>query len=165
MFYVFSFVQRNEGKQLQAGAHLLPSELDTILLRSPCSPKLRFVTVRVWSWPKLSVFRDTAPLESSSHRWYCVCPGRVCVVPLELSRSWAAHMVPGPDWLCRTPPHLAQAHHSTWPLHDASWAMLTRGPSIYNVVGRGRGQPHHRYSPHIRWWWWGFLNSQKKRGA
>ena len=137
MFYVFSFVQRNEGKQLQAGAHLLPSELDTILLRSPCSPKLWFVTVRVGSWPKLSVFRDTAPLESSSHRWYCVCPGRVCVVPLELSRSWAAHMVPGPDWLCRTPPHLAQ--HTTAPGHCMMQAgsMLTRGPSIYNVMGRG----------------------------
>ena len=47
MFYVFSFVQRNEGKQQQAAAHLLPSELDTILLRSPCSQNLRFVTVRV----------------------------------------------------------------------------------------------------------------------
>ena len=112
MFYVFSFVQRNEGKQLQAAAHLLPSELDTILLRSPCSQNLRFVTVSVESWPKLSVFRDTAPVESTSpHIHDIACVQAACVwSPLELSCSWAAHMVPGPGLVVA---HLATPGTST----------------------------------------------------
>ena len=97
MFYVFSFVQRNEGKQLQAAAHLLPSELDTILLRSPCSQNLRFVTVRVGSWPKLSVFRDTAPVESTSpHIHDIACAQTVCVVPTGALLQLGSTHGPGP---------------------------------------------------------------------
>ena len=123
MFYVFSFVQRNEGKQQLAAPHLLPSELDTILLRSPCSQNLRFVTVRVLA----KIVRVQR---------HCACGKHLTILTFMILRV-PRPRVCGPhwsspaagqhtwwlvaDWLWRTSPHLAPAQHSTWPLHDASW--------------------------------------------
>ena len=133
MFYVFSFVQRNEGKQLQAAAHLLPSELDTILLRSPCSQNLRFVTVRVLA-KIVRVQRHCAcgkQLTILTFMILRVPKQRVCgphwSSPAAGQHTWSLV----PDWLWRTSPHLAPAQHqlSTWPRHDASWVHTLGGSS------------------------------------
>ena len=111
MFYVFSFVQRNEGKQQLAAPHLLPSELDTILLRSPCSQNLRFVTVRVLA-KIVSVQRHCACGKHLTILTFMILrvPRPRVWSPLELSCSWAAHMVPGPGLVVA---HLATPGTST----------------------------------------------------
>ena len=160
MFYVFSFVQRNEGKQLQALAHLLPSELDTILLRSPCSQNLRFVTVRVLA-KIVRVQRHCAcGKHLTSDSWYCVCPGRVCVVPTGALLQLGSTHGPGPGLVVA---HLATPGTSTAQHLATAWCKL--GPYFRGVqqfitwwgetgVSIIIATVHCSVKSYIRWWGW-----------